>query len=118
MSLQDPQGSEPTPPTGPGTPPQGRSALLILLAVALVASLAANAALGVKVRHQRTTTGTLEQQIQALNEQLDLLRARVSGSGSGSSCSRRLCSFSNVLMTTNTDAAMIRKFSSAVRKEP
>ena len=82
MSLQDPQGSEPTPPTRPGTPQRGRSSFLILLAVALVASLAANAALGVKLRHQRTTTGTLEQQIRQLNEQLDLLRSRVGGSGS------------------------------------
>ena len=78
MSLQDPQGSQ-TPPSGPR--PAGRSPILILLAVALIAALVANVALGVKLRHQRDTTATLQQQIQQLAQQLDLLRGRISGSG-------------------------------------
>src|SRR5690242_20273692 len=69
------------PPSSPG--PAGRSPVLILLALALIGALVASVALAVKLRHQRETTSTLEQQVQQLNEQLDLLRGRISGSGSG-----------------------------------
>ena len=80
MSLQDPHGSQ-TPPSGPG--PSGRSPVLILFAFALIAALVANVALSVKLRHQRDTAATLEQQVEHLNQQLDLLRGRISGSGTG-----------------------------------
>ncbi|HLW17940.1 MAG TPA: hypothetical protein VKV69_11345 [Actinomycetota bacterium] len=80
MSLQDPEGPQ-KPPSGPR--PTGRSPVLILLALALIAALVANVALGVKLRNQRGATATLQQQIEQLNEQLDLLRGRISGSGTG-----------------------------------
>src|SRR5260221_3731878 len=60
----------------------GRSPVLILVALALITALVANVALGVKLRHQRDTTASLEQEIRLLNQQLDLLRGRISGSGS------------------------------------
>jgi len=80
VSLQDPYGSQ-RPPSGSGG--AGRSPLLILLAIGLIAALVANVALAVKLRDQRDTAASLEQQIQQLNEQLDLLRGRITGSGKG-----------------------------------
>ncbi|HEV2686377.1 MAG TPA: hypothetical protein VGW79_07040, partial [Actinomycetota bacterium] len=49
----------------------------------MIAALVGNVALGVKLRHQRNTTAALQQQIEQLNQQLDLLRGRISGSGTG-----------------------------------
>lgn len=80
MSLQDPQGSQ-TPPPGPG--PAGRSPVLILIALALIGALVASVVLGLKLRDQRDATAALQQEITQLNEQLDLLRGRISGSGTG-----------------------------------
>jgi hypothetical protein len=88
VSQQDPEAPEkpqappPTahvPPPAPG--PFGRPSLIIVLAVALIASLAANVALGVRFRNERDTAATLQRQVQQLNSQLDALRARISGSG-------------------------------------
>jgi hypothetical protein len=82
VSLQDPEApSRPEAPP-PSPPPFGRPALIVLLAVALIASFVGNVALSLRVRNERTKASTLEQQIQDLNSQLDTLRARISGSGS------------------------------------
>jgi hypothetical protein len=80
VSQQDP--GAPDPPQAPEQPILRRPALVIVLAVALIASLGANVALGLRVRNQRDKADTLEQQIQQLNSQLDALRGRISGSGS------------------------------------
>ncbi|MGZ4209587.1 MAG: hypothetical protein ACXVQX_03240 [Actinomycetota bacterium] len=77
-------GKDPTDPGGSGLP-EGpkrsawRPTLMVVLALALLASLIVNAALGVRIRNDRTRS---DAQIAELNDQLQLLRARISGTGS------------------------------------
>lgn len=80
MGGADPTGLGPPGRSAGSRAPGGRTALTLVLAVALIASLVVNGVLGARSRSDRAR---FDAQLQELQSQLELLRGRIRGSGTG-----------------------------------